>query len=205
MDGHGQAWTNMDRLVRKYGISQDAPSGSGGETCRVRPPQYRGTESCVGGSGGETCRVRPRATASSGQDTPARFASGRLVMGQGPSYGGYEGPSSQGLVPAPGFKYQIHGGYEGPSAQGFVVASSECVLCWRGKVGRWRGGVRDGEWLLLAAFAVCQCLNPSRGSVSSAPSSNRTCGFPAYGFRSSRSFSGVRGVSGACPRQSVQS
>jgi hypothetical protein len=42
-------------------------------------------------------------------------------------------------------------------------------------------GSSSGRWL----SPLHRCLSPFHGSVSCAPSSNRACGFPAHGFRSS--------------------
>ena len=51
-----------------------------------------------------------------------------------------------------------------------------------GGVGRWRGGVRSRGVAVTGRFRVLRrCLTPRHSSVSSARSSNRTCGFPASG------------------------
>ena len=51
-----------------------------------------------------------------------------------------------------------------------------------GRVERWRGGRRTRGVAVSGRFRVLRrCLNPCRGSVSSARSSNRACGFPAHG------------------------
>jgi transposase len=51
-----------------------------------------------------------------------------------------------------------------------------------GRVGRWRGDRRSWGVAVSDRFRVQhRCLNPRHRSVSSARSSNRTCGFPASG------------------------
>gem|GEM_PF-305151 len=51
-----------------------------------------------------------------------------------------------------------------------------------GRVGHWRGGCRTRGVAGAGRFRVRRrCLIPLRGSVSSARSSNRACGFPAHG------------------------
>jgi transposase len=51
-----------------------------------------------------------------------------------------------------------------------------------GRVGRWRGGCRSRGVAVADGFRkIRRCLNPRLGSVSSARSSNRACGFPAHG------------------------
>ena len=56
-----------------------------------------------------------------------------------------------------------------------------CVVPFS-RVERWRGGRRSRGVAVSGRFRVLRrCLNPCHGSVSSARSSNRTCGFPASG------------------------
>ncbi len=51
------------------------------------------------------------------------------------------------------------------------------------RVGYWRGGCRVRGVAVSGRFRVQRrCLIPLRGSVSSARSSNRACGFPAHGI-----------------------
>ena len=51
------------------------------------------------------------------------------------------------------------------------------------RVERWRGGRRPEGSCCRRLSASCRCLSSYHSSVSTSRSSNRTCGFPASGFR----------------------
>jgi len=75
------------------------------------------------------------------------------------------------------------------SALGYLVRQKDALMRFLddgrlllGRVERWRGDRRSRGVAVAGRFRVQhRCLSPRHGSVSSARSSNRTCGFPASG------------------------